>query len=244
MRHKLSGFWAACTRVPILLFSILTLSKYEILFSRPIIELTDLLTMLMMFSMLTSGLGLSGMISPLLSSCGFSSLPRFLCTAIISSRKMARRIVGSCVKQKWKLYCIEYWGHGNVCVDHYLEIGLDQAACCGNCWCREWPRNANGRQIFNDIRGETEWNRTVSVQLTRCVVHIEFEVWHVDQTGVLVNVDHVGVETCQLQRILTQAGQRYLQSELGEQKIHYIKHGINGQWRNVRSKLTIFLNCQ
>lgn len=98
MRHKLSGLCAACTSVPILFDS--TLSKYEMLFNRPIIELTDLFTKVMIFSMFTSVDGPSGMISPFASNCGFSSFKRFLCMAIISSRKTARNMVGSYLKKK------------------------------------------------------------------------------------------------------------------------------------------------
>lgn len=65
------------------------------LFNRPIIELTDLLTKVMMFSMFTSVDGPSGIISPLASNWGFSSFKRFLWIAMISSRKMARNMVGS-----------------------------------------------------------------------------------------------------------------------------------------------------
>lgn len=100
MRHKLSGLCAACTSVPILFDS--TLSKYEMLFSRPIIELTDLLTNVMICSIFTSGVGPSGTISPLASNCGFSSFNRFLCIAMISSRRMARNMVGSWNDKKRK----------------------------------------------------------------------------------------------------------------------------------------------
>lgn len=93
MRHKLSGLCAACTSVLILFDSML--SMYEMLFKRFMMELTDLLTKTMMFSIFTSAVVPTDIMSPFASSCGFSSFIRFLWIAMISSRKIARRIVGN-----------------------------------------------------------------------------------------------------------------------------------------------------
>lgn len=84
------------------------------------------------------------------------------------------------------------------CTGNYLEIWLHQATCRCNGRCCQWSSGTDARQIFGNIRCQTEWNRTIRFQLTVRVVHVEFEVRNVDETGILVDIHHVRIQTCQM----------------------------------------------
>lgn len=119
---------------------------------------------------------------------------------MISSRRMARNMVGSCVwknvKNRTQLayVCCEF----SSALKNYLEIWLHQATCRCNGRCRQRSSGTDARQIFGNIRRQTEWNRTIRFQLTVRVVHVEFEVRNVDETGVLMDIHHVRIQTCQM----------------------------------------------
>lgn len=222
IRHKLSAFEAAWTSWVILFVS--DFSKCDKLLSRVIIETTALLTTAITRSVSTStapdGRSWGGVPSGVfwLAACSAacrSSRSRFLCSAMISSLRMARRMAGSWSdnKEKFSLFaCLNHQKKSNSST--YLEVRLDQASCCCNRWCRQRPIDANVGQIFHNVWSESEWDESISVQLACCLIHVKFKVGNVDQPRVLVQVHHVGIETRQVQGVFQSAGKRELQSKL------------------------------
>lgn len=89
----------------------------------------------------------------------------------------------------------------------YPIIWMRPASRSGNGRCSQWPGRSNLRQIFSDIWREPERNRPTAVELSFRFVHVEFEVGDVDETGILMNVHHVGIQASQMQCIFTDACQ-------------------------------------
>lgn len=73
---------------------------------------------------------------------------------------------------------------------------------------RQWRILTCTRKEFEDVRSESERHGSVGIELARRVIHVEFEVGNVYQSGVLMNVHHVGIETGEVENVLGEAGQR------------------------------------
>ena len=78
---------------------------------------------------------------------------------------------------------------------------------------RKRARDSDTGDHLSQVGSQSEGHRPVGVQLPGHVVHVELEVGHVGEAGVLVDVEDVRVESAQVENVLSKPGQSQLEGD-------------------------------
>ena len=95
----------------------------------------------------------------------------------------------------------------------HFGAGLDQAARCCDHRRSQGTGHSDHGQEFGHVGRQTEGNGAFGVQFAVDVVEIELEVSDAEQARVLMDVEHVGVESGEVQHEFGKVDQRHLQGE-------------------------------